>query len=113
MVWSSPMTEEEAQTRFKLSEELTASAAARRPKGPAQGEEPMSAQLKNYLLTQFLKNGARLCSAYDVDQCQLCEESDVCGNKHLCAVAELAVAGPRSLAGYFVLYPRSSAEGEG
>ena len=70
VVWSSPVTEEEAQTRFNLSEELTASAAARRAKGPAQGEEAMPAQLKN-----FLKNGARLCAAFNVHECQLGEDA--------------------------------------
>eukprot|EP00435_Cladocopium_sp_Y103_P054452 s2532_g17.t1 len=84
VVWVLPPDAVQLQAHFRLSEELTAAAKKKRSsdQGAAAGD-PMPAELRGYVLTQTLKDGSRLCTAFNTANCQ---HGDRCADRHLCAV---------------------------
>eukprot|EP00435_Cladocopium_sp_Y103_P030945 s870_g7.t1 len=84
VVWALPPDAVQLQAHFRLSEELTAAAKKKRSSEQrAASGDPMPAELKGFVLTQTLKDGARLCTAFNTASCQ---QGDRCADRHLCAV---------------------------
>ena len=70
ILWSLPPDALQLQAQFRLSEELTSAArkkrlAAQRDIGAA---DAMPAEITGYVLTQTLKSGVRLCTAYNISK---------------------------------------------
>ena len=86
VLWSLPPDAIQLQAQFRLSEELTM--AARKKRSSVQQaipkEDAMPAELRGYVLTQTLKTGVRLCTAYNVTECP--HDPEFCGGRHLCSV---------------------------
>ena len=85
VIWAAPLTKDELQARFQLSEALKLKAAAKREEAQAKGGlTAMPASLNGKVLSAFMKNGAPICGAYQTKSCPLEKES--CPGRHACAV---------------------------
>eukprot|EP00438_Fugacium_kawagutii_P017495 Skav211853 [mRNA] locus=scaffold1622:146541:148184:- [translate_table: standard] len=85
VIWSAPETvESDLKERFKLSSQLTEAARQRKEAEDADGDPPMPPSLNQFVLTQFLKNGSRLCTSFNVGTCT----NDRCRSQHKCAVVQ-------------------------
>ena len=85
MLWSLPITQEEARERFSLAAALKARAAKLRSEAaqsPAVRSMPDEVQGK--ILSAYLKSGEALCGAFQLGRCQLEEKN--CTGQHRCAV---------------------------
>ena len=81
ILWSLPPDALQLQAQFRLSEELTSAArkkrlAAQRDIGAA---DAMPAEITGYVLTQTLKSGVRLCTAYNVSKLAMLTPTTVKG----------------------------------
>ena len=85
VIWAAPLTKNEMQARFQLSEALKLKAAAKREEAQAKGDLPeMPASLNGKVLSKFMKNGAPICGAYQTRTCHL--EKEDCPGRHACAI---------------------------
>ena len=85
VIWAAPLTKDELQARFQLSEALKLKAAAKREEAQAKGGlTAMPASLNGKVLSAFMKNGATICGAYQTKSCPFEKES--CPGRHACAV---------------------------
>ena len=85
VLWSLPITQEEARERFSLAAALKARAAKLRSEAaqsPAVRSMPDEVQGK--ILSAYLKSGEALCGAFQLGRCQL--EEKHCTGQHRCAV---------------------------
>ncbi len=86
VLWSLPITQEEARERFSLAAALKARAAKLRSaaaQSPAVRSMPDEVQGK--VLSAYLKSGEALCGAFQLGRCQLEEKN--CTGQHRCATA--------------------------
>ena len=85
VVWSLPITTDEARERFSLAAALRDRAAkARRAAANLPAAKSMPDSIQGKQLSSFLKSGALLCGAYQLQRCSLSE--DACTGRHQCAV---------------------------
>jgi hypothetical protein len=85
VIWALPPDAVQLQAQFRLSEEMTL--AARKKRSTVQTQAvggPMPAELRGFVLTQTLKPGTMLCTAFNADRCY--NTDDTCEGAHLCAV---------------------------
>ena len=79
-------TKESLKTHLQFSRARVAKAAANKIRGSTSCQTlSMPDAIRGRVLTAFLKNGRRLCGAFQMPE-GCAEGEEVCGNAHLCAV---------------------------
>ena len=85
VVWSLPITTDEARERFSLAAALRDRAAkARRASAHLPAAKSMPDSIQGKQLSSFLKSGALLCGAFQLQRCNIPEGE--CSGRHQCAV---------------------------
>ena len=85
VLWSMPISRDEARERFTLATSLKARAAKLRKEAKeSPAVRSMPDEIKGKVLSAYLKSGEALCGAYQLKCCKL-EESQ-CTGQHRCAV---------------------------
>ncbi len=81
VLWSLPITKEEARERFSLA---AAKKKLRSEAAHSPAVRSMPDEVQGKVLSAYLKSGEALCGAYQLGRCQLNEKD--CTGQHRCAV---------------------------
>lgn len=74
VLWSMPISKDEARERFSLASSLKARAAKLRKEAKeTPAVRSMPDQIKGKVLSAYLKSGEALCGAFQLGRCQLAE----------------------------------------